>query len=206
MIERGTVFIVDDDDSVRRSFERILVQAGFEVATFSSGSELLAEPRRFDPGCLLLDVQMPGMDGLALQEALREGGCVKPIVFLTGHGTVPLSVSAMKGGATDFLEKPIEPERLIEVVEEALARDGSERAQLREQALFQERLATLTPREREVYDAVIAGRLNKQIALQLGITLRTVKFHRGRMMQKLEVDTLADLVRLGRSGSSLHDS
>ena len=206
MIGRGTVFIVDDDDSVRRSFERILVQAGFEVATFSSGFELLAEPRRFDQGCLLLDVQMPGMDGLALQEALREDGCVKPIVFLTGHGTVPLSVSAMKGGATDFLEKPIEPERLIEVVEDALARDGSERARLREQALFQERLATLTPREREVYDAVIAGRLNKQIALQLGITLRTVKFHRGRMMQKLEVDTLADLVRLGRGGSSFHDS
>lgn len=202
MSDPGTVFIVDDDDSVRRTFERILVHAGFQVATFASASELLAEPRRFDPGCLLLDVRMPGMNGLDLQEALRRDGCVKPVVFLTGHGTVPTSVRAMKGGAIDFLEKPIEPDRLIEVVEEALARDDSERAQLREQALFQERLSTLTPREREVYDAVIAGRLNKQIARDLGITLRTVKFHRGRVMRKLEVDSLAELVRLGRGGSA----
>lgn len=206
MSTRGTVFIVDDDDSVRTSFERILVHAGFEVATFASAADLLAEPRRFDPGCLLLDLRMPGMDGLALQDALRRDGCVKPIVFLTGHGTVPESVRAMKGGAVDFLEKPIEPDRLIEVVEDALERDASERERLREQAGFSDRLKTLTPREREVYDAVIGGRLNKQIALDLGITLRTVKFHRGRMMKKLQVDTLAELVRLSEGGGSLHGS
>ncbi|MDP2469348.1 MAG: response regulator [Candidatus Palauibacterales bacterium] len=205
MSTRGTVFIVDDDDSVRASFERILVHAGFDVATFASASELLAEPRRFDPGCLLLDVRMPGMDGLALQEALRRDGCVKPIVFLTGYGTVHDSVKAMKGGAIDFLEKPIEPDRLCEVVEEALERDGAERERLREQTRFRERLSTLTPREREVCEAVIAGRLNKQIARDLGITLRTVKFHRGRVMKKLQVESLAELVRFGRSGGSLRD-
>jgi RNA polymerase sigma factor (sigma-70 family) len=193
---RGTVFIVDDDDSVRTSFERVLVHAGFDVATYAAGSELLSEPRRFDPGCLLLDLRMPGMDGLALQEALRRDGCVKPIVFLTGHGTVPESVRAMKGGAIDFLEKPIEPDRLIEVVEGALARDAAERGDLREQERFRQHLSTLTPREREVFEAVIAGRLNKQIARDLGITLRTVKFHRGRMMKKLQVQSLAELVRL----------
>ena len=197
MIRRGTVFIVDDDDSVRASFERILVRAGFDVATFASGSELLAEPRRLDPGCLLLDVRMPGMDDLALQEALRKDGLTIPIIFLTGHGSVPVSVRAMKGGAIDFLEKPIEPDRLIEVVSGALERDAAERVDRRERVLFRERLATLTPREREVYDRVIAGRLNKQIAADLGITLRTVKFHRGRMMEKMKTDSFADLVRLG---------
>lgn len=203
MSPRGTVFIVDDDDSVRKSFKRILIHAGFDVATFASAPELLAEPRRFGPGCLLLDVRMPEMDGLALQEALRRDGCVKPIVFLTGHGTVPDSVRAMKGGAVDFLEKPIEPDRLIEVVEEALKRDEVERERLREQAMFRDRLSTLTPREREVCEAVVAGRLNKQIARDLGITLRTVKFHRGRMMKKLKVDSLADLVRLSEGRDSL---
>jgi FixJ family two-component response regulator len=206
MSTRGTVFIVDDDDSVRSSFERILAHAGFDVATFASASELLAEPRRFEPGCLLLDVRMAGMDGLALQEALRRDGCVKPIVFLTGYGTVPDSVRAMKGGAADFLEKPMEPDRLIQVVEDALERDDAERERQREQVHFRERLSTLTPREQEVYDAVIAGRLNKQIALDLGITLRTVKFHRGRMMRKMRVDSLAELVRLAESIGSLRGS
>lgn len=201
MSSRRTVFIVDDDHSVRTSFERILVHAGFDVATFGSAEELLADPGRFDPGCLVLDVRMPGMDGLALQEELRRDGCVKPIVFLTGYGTVPTSVRAMKGGAVDFLEKPIEPDRLVEVVQAALERDVAERNWLRQQALFRDRLANLTPREREVFEAVIAGRLNKQIAYDLGITLRTVKFHRGSVMRKLQVDTLAELVRLSETST-----
>jgi RNA polymerase sigma factor (sigma-70 family) len=189
------LLVVDDDESVRRALRRLLTAFGYVVETFASASELLAREPLAGPGCLILDVQLPGLSGLDLHALLRSAGMEKATVFVTGHGDVPTSVRAMKGGAVDFLTKPVNDAELLEAIERALARDRQARedqAQLRE---LRRRAATLTPRERQVCVLVATGRLNKQIAALLGTTEKTVKVHRARVMTKMQAGSLADLVR-----------
>ena len=191
-----TVFLVDDDDAVRASISRFLTASGLHVRSFASAREFLADSDLDCPGCLLLDLRMPEIDGLELQEALSESASGHPIVFLTGHGSVAESVAAMKAGATDFLEKPAEPSELLATVKRAISLDARQRQQAQEIAVLTHRLDRLTPREREVFDRVVAGRLNKQIAFELGVSEKTVKVHRGRVMDKMEAQSLAELARL----------
>src|SRR5881296_1412174 len=191
-----TVFVVDDDDAVRKAVSRLLRSAGIAVAVFASPREFLAQYDPATPGCLVLDIAMPDFNGLQLQTTLGEKASILPIIFLTGHGDVSKSVQAMKGGAFDFLTKPVKDEDLLTAVRAAIERDAVAR---REQAKLSEirgRLDTLTPREREVLEHVVAGKLNKQIASDLGITEATVKMHRARVMTKMKVQGVADLVRL----------
>ncbi len=193
---RRTVYVVDDDASVRKSLRRLLGTAGYHVEAFASADEFLAHPIPSEPGCLLLDLRMPGRTGLDLQEALMAGQKAIPIVFVTGHGDVPTSVRAMKGGAVDFLTKPYDPEDLLEAVARATAkekRDRRERAQLTD---LENRARALTPREAEVFTLVVRGLLNKQAAVELGISEKTVKVHRARVMVKMRADSMADLVRM----------
>jgi FixJ family two-component response regulator len=191
-----TVFVVDDDAPVRRAVSRLLHTAGFAVAAFASAEEFLA---RYDPqtlGCLVLDLAMPTLNGLELQHILAKAGSLLPIIFLTGTADIPNSVQAMKNGASDFLTKPVNDEDLLAAVRVALEKN---RARLRDQAELSEihaRLATLTPREREVLEYVVSGKLNKQIAGDLGTVEQTVKVHRAHVMQKMRVQSVAELVRL----------
>lgn len=192
----AVVHVVDDDEALRTALSRLLRAAGFDVRTHASaGSFLLAGPPE-GPGCILLDLRMPGPDGLELQEALARREDALPVVFLTGHGDVGSSVKAMKAGAVDFLTKPVEREPLLAAVRAALARDRSARAARAERAALRERHGLLTPREREVFDRVVEGRLNKQIAGALGTSERTVKAHRSRVMEKMGAGSVADLVRM----------
>src|SRR5881628_1676485 len=191
-----TVFVVDDDDAIRKAVSRLLRSAGIAVAVFASPTEFLAQYDPATPGCLVLDIAMPGFNGLQLQTALGEKGSILPIIFLTGHGDVSKSVQAMKHGAFDFLTKPVKEKDLLPAIRAAIERDAVAR---QEQARLSEicaRLDTLTPREREVLEHVVAGKLNKQIASDLGITEATVKMHRARVMTKMKVQGVADLVRL----------
>jgi FixJ family two-component response regulator len=193
---KPTVFVVDDYAPVRRSISRLLRGAGFFVAAFSSAEEFLA---RYDPqvlGCLVLDVAMPAVNGLELQRILAKAGSLMPIIFLTGHGDIPKSVQAMKHGASDFLTKPVNDEDLIAAVRAAIAKDRARRREQAELSKIRARLATLTPREREVLEYVVAGKLNKQIAGDLGTVEQTVKAHRAHIMQKMKVHSVAELVRL----------
>ena len=199
------VYVVDDEPAVLKSLWRLLRVAGFEVATFASPQEFLAKLDPDAAGCALLDVAMPGLDGLALQEALASRGILLPVIFLTGRGDVPASVRAMKAGACDFLTKPVDDGVLLEAVRLALERGRAARAVRRELEEARDHLASLTPREREVLEGVAAGRLNKQIAGDLGITEKTVKVHRARVMEKLGASSVADLVRLAdRAGLRRH--
>ncbi|MEJ2547024.1 MAG: response regulator [Gemmatimonadota bacterium] len=191
-----TVFVVDDDDSVRASIVRLLQASGFRVRAFGSASEYLANSDPDCPGCLVLDLRMPEIDGLELQDRLAESDRVRPILFLTGAGGVPESVAAMKAGAADFLEKPADPDRLVAAVRSAVAVDAERRRESEQLARIQRRLDTLTRRERQVFERVVVGRLNKQIARELGVSEKTVKVHRGRVMEKMEAASLADLARL----------
>jgi FixJ family two-component response regulator len=189
------VYVVDDDDSLRTAVSRLLRAAGFTVRDFASGPEFLAAPRDDAPSCLLVDVRMPGPSGLDLQQSLNGEEAAPPIVFLTGHGDVAMSVHAMKAGAVDFLTKPVRREPLLKAVRDALARDEERRTSRERRRRVLARYDTLTPREREVLTHVVAGRLNKQIAADLGTSERTVKAHRAQVMTKMRVDSLADLVR-----------
>lgn len=191
-----TVFVVDDDPDVLKGLARVLRSAGLAVTTFSSPSEFLEQHDARAAGCLVLDVAMPGLNGLELQEVLRARGIWIPIIFLTGRGDIPMSVQAMKGGAVDFLTKPVDDERLLKAVGAALTQDRTERQSRAELDDIKERLAKLTPREREVLNHVVTGQLNKQIALDLGTVEKTIKVHRARVMEKMKVNSVAELVRL----------
>ena len=191
-----TVFVVDDYAPGRRSISRLLHSAGFVVAAFASAKEFLARYDPQAPGCLVLDLAMPAVSGLELQNILAEKGSLLPIIFLTAHGDIPKSVEAMKHGASDFLVKPVNDEDLLAAVRVAIERNRALRREQAELTMVRARLAMLTPREREVLEYVIAGKLNKEIAGDLGTVEQTVKVHRARVMQKMRVRSVAELVRL----------
>ncbi len=190
-----TVFVIDDDQAVRDAISLLLRADGLAVATFASAAAFLESAAVQQPGCLVLDVRMPGMSGLDLQKQLRARGCRIPILFMTGHGDVPMAIRAMKAGAFDFMEKPFQGETLLERVREALALDTRQRARQARRAEAAARLALLSPREWEVLDRVAAGQYNKVIAAELGISLSTVEIHRKRVMEKLQAESLSDLIR-----------
>jgi FixJ family two-component response regulator len=194
----GTVFLVDDDDSVRRALTRLIKSAGYAVEGFASASEFLECWRVTNegPACLILDIRMPGLSGLDLQKELQSANALLPIIFITGHGDIPMSVKAMKDGAVDFLPKPVKDKVLLKAIEQALERAVQERSVHDELDTIHRRLDSLTPRELEVLRLVISGMLNKQIAYQLGTVEKTIKVHRARVMEKMEVQSLAELVRL----------
>jgi FixJ family two-component response regulator len=194
--DRFTVFLVDDDAGVLKAVSRVLRGRGYDVRAHTSAREFLAHHDATLPGCAVLDVAMPELDGLALQQALTAGEAHRPVIFITGKGDVPTSVRAMKAGAVDFLTKPVSDEVLIEAVARAKKQDAEARKSHAELAAIRAKLATLTPREREVLGHVVAGRLNKQIAGDLGTVEKTIKVHRSRMMEKLGVRMVADLVRM----------
>jgi RNA polymerase sigma factor (sigma-70 family) len=191
-----TIHVVDDDDPLRTALLRLLNAAGFAARGYTSAGEFLLQPPPDGPGCLLLDVHLPGPSGLELQAALEHHTVTLPVVFLTGHGDVEASVRAMKAGAVDFLTKPVDKDTLLEAIGRALARDSGNRAAREESERLRARFAALTPRERDVFDRVVAGKLNKQIADELGIAERTVKSQRAQVLAKLGVDSAAELGRL----------
>ena len=192
----STVFVIDDEPSVRKSLGRLLKAAGYRVEAFTSAREFLQRDPNVGVGCLVLDVQMPDLNGLELQRALTETGRHVPIIFITGHGDIPMSVRAMKGGANDFLSKPFDAKDLLEAIARALATAQLQSTHRAESDDVKRLLAMLTPREHEVMLEVITGKPNKQIAAALGTSEKTVKVHRGRVMHKLAVQSVADLVRL----------
>jgi FixJ family two-component response regulator len=194
--DAAVVFVVDDDASVRDAIRSLFESIGLEVQTFESASRFLGSKRPEVPACLVLDVRLPGLSGLDLQRKLVELGTSIPIVFITGHGDIPMSVQAMKGGAVEFLTKPFRDQQLLDAVQQAVARNRAERKQRAEVAEIQRRYESLTPREKEVMTRVVAGQLNKQIAFELGTAEITVKVHRARVMEKLQVESLAALVQL----------
>ena len=201
-----TVFVVDDDPSVRRSMERLVRSIGFNVQTFATAKEFTERARVESPSCLVLDVQLPGPSGLDLQRELVRAGVRIPIIFITGRGSIPMSVRAMKEGAVEFLTKPTRSRDLLAAIRAAIERDRASHQARRELGALRERYARLTGREREVMALVVAGRLNKQIAGELSTSERTVKFHRAHIMEKMEVDSVAELVRLaGQLGLAPHD-
>ena len=191
-----TVFVVDDYAPGRRSISRLLRAAGFAVTAFASAKEFLAQYDAEAPGCLVLDLAMPAVSGLELQGILADRGSLLPIIFLTAYGDIPKSVQAMKLGASDFLSKPVNDEDLLAAVRVAIEKHRALRREQAELSEIQARLATLTPREREVLEYVVAGKLNKQIAGELGTVEQTVKIHRAHVMQKMRVQSVAELVRL----------
>ena len=190
------VYVVDDDLLVREALARLLRSADYQVSAFESAEAFLTGRVPGAPGCLLLDVGLPGVDGLALQQALAADAAALPVIFLTGRGDVPTCARAMKSGALDFLTKPVQDEVLFAAVDKALERDLEQRGALAYRAQTESRLATLTPREREVLMHVMAGRLNKQIAADLGTAEKTIKVHRARGMEKMQVRSVAELVRV----------
>jgi FixJ family two-component response regulator len=192
-----SVFLIDDDAAVRRALSRLIKSAGYRLHAFGSAREFLASDcRSQSPACLVLDVRLPDLGGLDLQNDLNKANANLPIVFITGHGNVPMSVRAMKSGAVDFLPKPIQEADLLRAVEQGLARAADESAQREEIDSIQRRIDTLTPREKEVMTLVVKGLLNKQIAFDLGTAEKTIKVHRARVMEKMDVNSLAELVRL----------
>jgi two-component system, LuxR family, response regulator FixJ len=207
MKERSpTVFIVDDDEAVRSSLRLLIKSVGLIPTALGSAREFLEKYDPAQPGCLVLDVRMPEMSGLELQEQLNRQGAVIPVIFITGHGDVPMAVEAMQAGAFDFLQKPFRDQDLIDRIQKALEKDRANRAVLNERSLIRKRLESLTPREREVLEMVSSGKPNKIMAAELGVSQRTVEIHRGRVMQKMGASSLAQLVRmvldLGEKSSS----
>ncbi len=192
---QACVSVVDDDAAVLRSMGRLLQAAGYAVQTFSSGQDFLIHPDGGAPGCIVIDLSMPGLGGLDVQHALAKKADLRPVVFISGQGSIETSVAAMKAGAIDFLTKPFDERQLIGAVNAAVEKDRALRKTHAERAVIDARLATLTPRERDVLELVVCGRLNKQIAAALSTAEKTVKVHRARMMLKMQVDSLAGLVR-----------
>jgi len=189
------IYLVDDDEALRDSLAWLLESQGFKVAAFASAEDFLKAWRPEFNGCLLLDVRMPGMSGLELHERLRAQYSTLPIIFITGHGDVPMAVAALKKGAVDFIEKPFNDTELLRLVSQCLVTEQEHRARRRQDAEVSRRLDQLTQREREVLDLIIAGKLNKQIADVLGISIKTVEVHRARVMEKMAAQSLAELVQ-----------
>ncbi len=199
--DTALVYVVDDDASVRAAIGRLLRSVGLETQLFASATEFLTFTRPERPGCIILDVRMPRLSGLDLQQQLAAAGAILPIIFVTGHADVPMSVRAMKAGAVDFLPKPFHDQDLLDAVQRAIAADRERRLHESDLAAVRSIYETLTPREREVLSYVVSGALNKQIAGSLGTSEKTIKVHRARIMDKMGVESLADLVRLaGRLG------
>lgn len=196
MTNRRTVHFVDDEDAIRRSAAFLLRVAGFEVVTYASGTAFLAAVGSAVPGCVLLDIRMPDIDGLEVQQQMAERGISFPVVVLTGHGDVTLAVRAIKAGAVDFLEKPFEKVAILGAIEEAFKRLGSNQVQDLDAAAAVVRLAVLTPRERDVLEGLVKGQPNKITAHELGLSTRTVEVHRANLMHKLELRSLSDVLRL----------
>jgi FixJ family two-component response regulator len=190
------VFIVDDDDAVRNSLRLLARSVGLNATAFQSAQEFLEEYDPAEPGCLVLDVRMPGMSGIELQQQLNLRGAVIPVIFITGHGDIPMAVEAMQQGAFDFLQKPFRDQDLIDRVQRALEKDQGNRAELSQRARILERRASLTPREREILELVTSGKPNKVMAADLGLSQRTVEIHRAHVMEKMGASSLAQLVRM----------
>jgi FixJ family two-component response regulator len=194
--EEPTVYLVDDDAGVRRAAKELIESVGLRTQTFASAQEFLETERPDAPGCLVLDVRLPGMSGLDLQRELAKTNNPLPIIFITGHGDIPMTVQAMKAGAIEFLSKPFRDQQLLDAITQAIERDRLARKERREVAELRRRHESLTPREREVMTFVVKGLLNKQVGAELGMSETTVKLHRGQVMQKMRADSLADLVRI----------
>lgn len=191
-----SVFIVDDDEAVRDSLQLLMLSAGLSAESFASAQAFLQQFDAQRPGCLILDIRMPGMSGLELQDRLNEVGCILPVIIITGHGDVPMAIRAFKSGIFDFIEKPFNDQVLLDCVQRAIEQDRENRTQLMHHADRDALLETLTAREREVLEHVVSGKANKVIAADLGVSQRTVEVHRAKVMEKLKVRSLADLVRL----------
>ncbi len=190
------VHLIDDDDGVRDALTLLLAEAGLAVRSYKSGVDFLATARSEAPGCIVSDIRMPGLDGLELQAKLREEGNTAPIIFITGHGDIPMAVQALRAGALDFIEKPFDDEHLLTSIKRALEASERQSTQNAARNEIEQRLAGLTPRELEVLDCLIAGRPNKIIAFDLNMSMRTVEVHRARIMQKMNAGSLSELVRM----------
>ncbi|HTT65686.1 MAG TPA: response regulator transcription factor [Bryobacteraceae bacterium] len=197
--EDAVVFIIDDDASVRKGLTSLLRSVGLKVEVFGTAQEFLSSERPDAPGCLVLDVRLPGLSGLDLQRQLVEAGIQMPIIFITGHGDIQMSVQAMKAGAQEFLTKPFREQALLDAVQHAIGRDRAARAQGAVRAELRDRYQSLTSREQEIMALVIRGLLNKQIAGEVGTTEATVKVHRAKVMHKMQADSLADLIRMAET-------
>ena len=194
--QEGTIYIVDDDQAIRHAMGLLMQSVGLKCEIFESADDFLKDYTNDRSGCLVLDIRMPGMGGLELQETLREKECTLPIIFITGHGDIPMAVEAMQKGAFDFIQKPFRDQDLLDRVRDALMTDKERREENERHTEVEKRLARLTNREREVFDLVVTGKPNKVIAYELGVSQRTVEIHRARVMEKMQARSLADLVKM----------